>query len=316
MLGMLGWRRALGPLTVGAIFALGLGVLGIYRAYRVVRIEAACFHPRRGPVPLPAILADVPGRHDVEWRACDGIAIRGWYFPSKNGAAVLLAHGSENDRRQLAPEARALADEGFGVLAFDLPGHGESEGRVTFGRCEVDALRQATSFLAAQPDVDPARIGGIGLSIGAALLAIAAAEEPRLHSLVLMSPFADSVEQTQNEVARLNWLAQWGTLAVDRHFMKDGPLRPVDAVRALGGRPLLVVAVADDQTVPLAMTRQVYDAADARKDMVLVPSGGHANVAVLASGECGDRVLQFCRETLLSAVSAGGTPAAHSPLGH
>ena len=301
---MLDWRRARGPITAGAIVALGLSALWIYRAYRVVRIEAACFHPRTGPVPVPAILADIPGRRDVAWRACGGIEVRGWYFPSKSGAAVLLAHGSENDRRQLAPQARALADEGFGVLAFDLPGHGESGGRVTFGRCEVDALRQATSFLATQPDVDPARIGGIGLSIGAALLALAAAEEPRVHSLVLLSPFADSVEQTQNEVARLNWLAQWGTLAVDRHFMIDGPLRPVDAARAFGGRRLLVVAVGDDQTVPVAMTRQVYDAADARKDLMIVPSGGHANVAVLAAGECGDRVLQFCRETLLSADRA------------
>ncbi len=298
---MLDWRRAHWPVRVGALFALGLGALGalwVYRAYRIVRIEAACFRPHTGPVTVPTIL-DVPGRRDVAWQACGGVEIRGWYFPSKNGAAVLLAHGSENDRRQLAAEARALTDEGFGVLAFDFPGHGDSGGRVTFGRCEVDALRQATSFLAAQPDVDGARIGAIGLSMGAVLLAIAAADEPRIHSLVLMSPFADSVEQTQHEVARLNWLAQWATLAVDRHFMVDGPLRPVDAVRRLGGRPLLAIAVADDQTVPVAMTKQVYDAADARKDIFIVPSGGHANVAVLSSGECGDRVLRFCRETLL-----------------
>jgi dipeptidyl aminopeptidase/acylaminoacyl peptidase len=262
---MLDWKRTYAPLVGGALVALGVGALSFYRACRVVRIEATCFHPPTGPVAVPAILANLPGR---------------------------------GDRRQLAPFARTLIDEGFGVLAFDFPGHGESGGRVTFGRCEVDALLQATSFLAAEPDVDPARIGAIGLSMGAVLLAVAAAEEPRLGSLVLISPFADSVEQTKNEVSRLNWLARWGTLAVDRYYMPDGPLRPVDAVSGIKDRSLLFVGVADDRTVPLAMTRQVYDAVDAesvKKDFFVVSAGGHANVTVLAAGACAERIVGFCR---------------------
>jgi dipeptidyl aminopeptidase/acylaminoacyl peptidase len=293
------WLRVFGPLAAGGV--LIVGVLALLRVYRAARTEGSCFRPRRGRVAVPAVLSGVGTRRDVAFEACDRVELRGWYFPSRNRAAVILAHGSEADRSQLAPEAKALVDVGFGVLAFDFPGHGESGGRVTFGRCEVLALRAAAAFAAAQPDVDPTRIGALGLSVGAALVAVAAAEEPGLRSIVLISPFADSEEQTQNEVKGLNWLAQWTTFAIDRHYMRDGPLRPIDAVGALGGRELLVVAVVDDTTVPLFMSEKVYGAAAAQKQMFVLPSGGHANVDAIVAGTCGERILEFWRESLLAA---------------
>jgi uncharacterized protein len=290
------------------VAAVGVALFGsaryLIRVVHVAQSEATSFQPRRGPIALPDSLAGLPGRRDAVLRACDAIDVRGWYFPSRNSAAVVLAHGSGADRTQLAPEARALVEEGFGVLAIDLPGHGESDGGVTFGRCEIAALQRAADFLSSMPEVDSRRIGGMGVSIGSSLLAVAAARDPRFRSVVLVAPFGDSEEQTRLEYASAGALGQWAALLVDRYYMRDGPLRPVDAVRGFGGRALLVVAAADDAVVPLALSKEVYDAADAKKSLFVLPSGGHANIDLLVTGECGRRIADFFRETLVEDAKA------------
>ena len=48
------------------------------------------------------------------------------------GATAIHLHSSDDDRRQLLPEAQLLSSHGFGVFMFDWPGHGESGGRVTW----------------------------------------------------------------------------------------------------------------------------------------------------------------------------------------
>lgn len=211
----------------------------------------------------------------------------------------MLVHGSGADRRQLATLVPSLVGEGFGVLAIDLPGHGESAGRVTYGRSERDALKAAVDYVGLQPDVDPERIGALGLSVGAAILAVAAAEDPRIRAIVLVSPFADSEEQVRALMAPSGAAAQWAALAVDRHYMTSGPLRPLDAAGALRGRAMLVIGVVDDDVVPLWMSQRLYDAVDTDKELFVLPSGGHANVRVLAEDTCIRRIAAFYQRTLL-----------------
>jgi alpha-beta hydrolase superfamily lysophospholipase len=231
-----------------------------------------------------------------------GDEVRGWYIPSRNGATVILAHGSNSNRGQLATEARMLSDAGFGILAFDWPGHGESSGRVTYGPEEKDAFNAAVSFAGSRPEADPGRIGALGFSVGAALVALAAAGDTRIHAVVLVSPFADSDEETRYEFARWGPLMQWPALWVDRAFMPGGPLRPVDSVRALAGRALLIVAASDDPVVPSWMSKKVYMAARARKEFLVVPHAGHSGLDALAPGIYGDSIMRFFRDALDSAI--------------
>jgi pimeloyl-ACP methyl ester carboxylesterase len=278
---------------------------------RAMRSEAALFSPTRNPVHVPPVLEDVP-IHQAAFQSSEA-TIRAWYVPSRSGAAVVLAHGSSADRGQLATELRLLADDGFGVLAFDWPGHGESSGSVTYGPVERSALRAAVSFVASHPDVDAHRIGALGFSIGAALVAVTAVEEPLLRSIAIVSCFADSDEQTRGQFGR--WRAVMGGPAVwvDHWFMPDGPLRPVDAVRRLAGKDLLVVAATDDGVVPSRMSAEVYAAADGRKEWVLVPHLGHGGFDALAAGPYRDALLEFFRRTLAGPAKSGFATFDHEP---
>jgi hypothetical protein len=114
---------------------------------------------------------------NVEFTTSDGLKLKGWYIPSKNGAAVISFPGRSGTQN----EARMLARHGYGVLLFDRRGEGESEGDPNaFGWQGERDIHAAVAFLQRRSDVDPARIGGIGLSVGGEMMIEAAAESSAL----------------------------------------------------------------------------------------------------------------------------------------
>jgi uncharacterized protein len=106
-----------------------------------------------------------------------------WYVPPRNGVGVLLVHGSGGSRARVADRVAMLARHGYGVLALDLPGNGESRGHSNgLGDNAQPAVDRALDFLAAQPGVQ--RIAGFGVSLGAEVLIEATANDPRIAALV------------------------------------------------------------------------------------------------------------------------------------
>jgi hypothetical protein len=141
--GRLWWRygrRAL--LAGGAYVVVSVFLFPASIAYVVT-------HTARAEVPKADLGA--PYR-DVAFETSDGLTLRGWYIPSRNGAAVISFPGRAASQKR----AKMLADHGYGVLLFDRRGEGESDGDPNlFGwEGERDA-HAAVAFLQRQPDVDP-----------------------------------------------------------------------------------------------------------------------------------------------------------------
>jgi pimeloyl-ACP methyl ester carboxylesterase len=108
-----------------------------------------------------------------------------WYVPSRSGAAVLVSHGSGGSRERVVAHIRMLARHGYGVLALDNPGNGESDGHSNgFGDNAQPGLAAALDWLANRPDVDPDRIAALGTSLGGEVLLEAAASDPRIRAVV------------------------------------------------------------------------------------------------------------------------------------
>ena len=115
----------------------------------------------------------------------DGRKLSAWYVPSRNGAAVLLSHGSGGSRGRIPAHVRMLARHGYGVLALDNPGNGESDGHSNgLGDNAQPAIAAGLDYLARRPDVDPKRIAGFGLSLGGEVLLDAASRDRRLAAVV------------------------------------------------------------------------------------------------------------------------------------
>jgi pimeloyl-ACP methyl ester carboxylesterase len=300
---MSSWRLALAMLGV---LALGGAALALRKAIEAARGELGSFFPRCGPVARPPVLEDLTSMRDVAFDS-GGVVLRGWYVPSKNGGAVVLTHGSGSDRSAVAREVRALVDAGFGALAFDWPGHGESGGRVTFGKEELEDFHSAVTFLASQPDVEPSRRGAFGISMGASLVAVAAPDDERIRALMLVSPFTDADELTRWQNARWGPITQWPALWVD-HKYGDGNLRPIASIGRLDHCGLLVVISGNDRAVPPAMSDEVYAAAPSPKERLVVPDVGHCQVDATAPGPYRDHLVAFFEANLLSDVTRARTP--------
>jgi fermentation-respiration switch protein FrsA (DUF1100 family) len=104
---------------------------------------------------------------DVELTTDDGVRLAAWYVPSMNGAAVVIRHGAGSTRSNVLDHAAVLAGGGYGTLLVDARGHGASSGRaMDFGWNGDADIAAAVDYLATRPDVDPTRIGVVGLSMG------------------------------------------------------------------------------------------------------------------------------------------------------
>jgi uncharacterized protein len=127
---------------------------------------------------------------EVEFTTSDRLLLKGWYIPSENRAAVISFPGRSGPQKQ----ARMLARHGYGVLLFDRRGEGASEGDPNiFGWGGDRDLHAAAAYLRSRSDVDPARIGAIGLSVGGEMLIHAAAHSDAFKAIVSEGASGQSV---------------------------------------------------------------------------------------------------------------------------
>ena len=131
-----------------------------------------------------------PDTRDVSFSLADGTAIHGWWLSSADPAAgaVLLAHGNGGNvshRGRIAADLRRTI--GCGVLLFEYPGYGKSEGRPSEAGC-YDAGEAAYRWLTNTVRVPANRIVLMGESLGGGT-AVELATRHDHRALVLVFPF-------------------------------------------------------------------------------------------------------------------------------
>jgi hypothetical protein len=275
-------------LAVAALLAAFLVVLPVC-------IAIVATHKARSPV-APADL----GRpyEAVTLKTYDGLTLRAWYVPSRNGAAVITFPG----RAQPVPHARMLVRNGYGVLLLDRRGEGQSDGDYNaFGWAGEADIAAALRFLAERPDVDRGRIGGLGLSVGGELLLQAAAHEPGLRAVVsegagvrslaehLHTPGIGSVQRWIS-----NWVVQTGAVAVLSNSSPPGDL--TDLVPRIAPRPVLFVQA--EQGAGGEELNPVYLEAAGPSARLWRAQGGHTGALAARPDEYERQVVGFFDRSL------------------
>jgi dipeptidyl aminopeptidase/acylaminoacyl peptidase len=208
-----------------------------------------------------------------------GVALAAWLRKPRNverpPVAVVLP-GLDACKEELHHWAAAFVERGVAVLTLDGPGQGETSFHLPTTHEWGPVLGAVIDVLAKRKDVDGARVGVVGQSLGAIYAPLAAAGEPRLKACIAnCGPFdwgevLPKMPKVSQEVFRVRSHAKSMTEAHElakKITLKDAAHR----IRC----PLLVLFGAGDRLIAPEEGRRLADAASGPTDYVVYPEGNH-----------------------------------------
>ena len=213
----------------------------------------------------------------VTFRAKDGVPIAGtFYQPSRRpGPCVILVHMLGRSRDDWQALGSRLADARIAALAIDLRGHGASgaDPRTDPGASadltpDLLDVQAARAFLLNRPDLGITTVGMAGASIGANLAVLAAAADPTIRSLALLSPGLEY-----------------------RHLYAEA------ALKKYGERPALMIASQEDGYATRSARRLAKNGPGVR-EIKLVNGAGHGTAMLSRQPDLISLVLEWFQRTL------------------
>jgi dienelactone hydrolase len=253
-------------------------------------------------VELSTVLRDGYVCERIGIESSDGTQIRGILTrPASDGRhpAILYAHAhgakyeigadelTEGRPALLSPLGPVLARAGYVTLCIDMPTFGTRQqpvesaaakallwyGKSLFGQM-LSEQAGAVGYLAGRPDVDPARIGIFGLSMGATIAYWLGAVDERIAAVAHLCCYADLASLVATGAHDLHgiYMTVPGLLAETSTGEIAGLVAP---------RPQLICVGEDDPLTPppaidraLAQTRAAYGDSDAL-EVLRQPGVGH-----------------------------------------
>ena len=197
---------------------------------------------KRGPAVIVLDILDGAGvvsRGQAMWLAARGVP------------AVCMTMPYYGPRR---PDERAHGKQRF--LSVDVPGSLEH-----VRQCVLDA-RRAVAWLATQPDVDPAKLGLLGTSLGSFMGGIVAASEPRVGTVCLLLGGGGLVDAFSQHPRGAAVFAALEFVGLSKRTLQGIVARvdPLTYAEQLKTKRLLLVAASRDDIVPPAAMTQLWRA--------------------------------------------------------
>jgi len=228
---------------------------------------------------LTPVVPQTASARTVSMRTEDGVAIAGTFYDAGRGPApaVILLHMLTRSRADWDAVASRLADAGLHALAIDFRGHGGSSavppslagGDPDLTRLVLD-VRAARTLLVARSDlVVASAIGIAGASLGANVAILAAAADPAVRSLALLSPGLD-----------------YRSLRTDA------------ALRKYGGRPALLLAGSNDPYA-LRSAKELAAGGGGIREIRILENAGHGTTMLKGDHDLGGVLVDWFQRTLL-----------------
>ena len=224
---------------------------------------------------------------DVTFLAADGVPLKGWWVPAPDAhGTVVLVHGLNRSRIEMVRKLPFLHDLGWNALLFDLRHHGDSGGNVsTFGAFEKQDVHAATALAHAQSQ-GPVVLWGV--SLGAAAVTLAAAEDPGVAALVCDSSYRSLRDTVAHHLSLFRGFRWWLRIVpnwpvadevvfwMGRRGHFDPDVVDVRAAAAhLTGRPCLFVCNSGDRRMPSEIAFELKAAAGPQAHVLVVPGTSH-----------------------------------------
>jgi pimeloyl-ACP methyl ester carboxylesterase len=195
-----------------------------------------------------------------------------WWLPPSDPAAptLLYLHGTFRNLYRNHPKIEAVRAAGFGVLAVDYRGWGDSTPIVPSQKTIVaDADVAWTELVRHQPDAKKRVIYGHSLG-GAVAIDLASRKHggSDYAALIVESTFTNLADLAGSAAGPLGPIAVWIS---GESFDSLAKIGTIDA-------PILMLHGDHDNTVPVALGRKLRDAAPAGVQWVEIAGGSHSRL--------------------------------------
>jgi dipeptidyl aminopeptidase/acylaminoacyl peptidase len=190
-------------------------------------------------------------------------------------AVVVMVPGLDSVKEELQATADYFLQRGLATLAIDGPGQGETEYRLPIEPAYERVTAAVADFLDGRDDVDPGRMGLMGVSLGGYYAARCAAYEPRLRAAVaLAGPYRFDLDwDTRPPQSRATFQQRSGASSPEEARQRAAALTLEQAAPRIT-IPLLVVHGQRDRLVlPQQAERLAAEAPGA--ELVMYPQGNH-----------------------------------------
>jgi 2,6-dihydroxypseudooxynicotine hydrolase len=190
--------------------------------------------------------------------------------------AVVLIPGLDSAKEEFGAVEQLFLDRGVATLSVDGPGQGEAEYQLPIrpdwevpGAAILDAL-------AAQPGIDPDRIGIWGVSLGGYYAPRLASGDPRVRACIaLCGPFdLGAVWEQLPQLTREAFTVRSGADGETDAIQRARQLSLAGCTDALT-MPLLIVAGRQDRIIPWQDAVRLRDSVPGPAELLLLEQGNH-----------------------------------------
>jgi fermentation-respiration switch protein FrsA (DUF1100 family) len=276
-----------------------IGLSVVFYIVLPIRYAKAVAQPKRVPICCTTPADRGFDYENISFVTPDGLTLHGWYIPSQNTAAIIVSHGIGGNRVSCLEQGTILAKHGYGVLLIDLRAHGDSDGdKVSFGGNDIVA---AADYLKHKDDVNPRKIGAMGVSLGGLVTIQAAAIDEDIKAVVADGSAANTIQDLPMPATLGHWLDlpfQWVTFSIWEQKGVTASLSTIEAIERIAPRPILLIAGTRSE-FEQAMQRKLYAAAGEPKLLWEVPDAGHAENWSAEPDEYEKRIILMFNQALL-----------------
>ncbi len=229
---------------------------------------------------------------EVTFKTSDNVKIHGWYVAPKPGQhTILYSHGNGGTIGIRGPIIKLFTDAGYGMLAYDYRGYGNSEGSPNEPGLYKDQ-EAATNFLRDAKNTPFTQQILLGESIGGAM-AIDAASKNNYRMLVTLSTFTSLPEVAGSLYKNVPGLSDITKKVLPQIIQQQFPsYSKLDSVVS----PTLVIHGSADELVPYEMSNRLYEKLEKR------PNGDAITHHLEAVNAGHNNVLPFAAQEVLTAM--------------
>ena len=196
---------------------------------------------------------------DIFFRTSDNLKLNGWFIPSPGAKfTILFCHGNAGNISHRLEKINFFHQLGCNVFIFDYRGYGLSKGSPSEKGLYLDAKAAYDCLLSRSMQEN--RIIGYGESLGSAAI-IDLACRHRLYALIVEGAFSSGKDMARNIYP---FLPYW---VFSIRFDSESKIKSIKV-------PKFIIHSLNDEIVPYALARKLYEAAPPPKEFLQI-RGGH-----------------------------------------